>query len=429
VKHRICVAAGLGFGCLLALPGRARAEVTLVKPADNWEVYTSGRVSAFAELVEGKGHPEATNPQHPVTQEGIPFTDIADSSNGMRNNAGHIAAFRVRNGFLGNILSVGVRNQLTPSTTVTGQISIWSTIESAQERTYLPNLPDVREGYLKVEGPGGTLLAGRALSLFGRGATEIDFLYGHGFGVGAPQGFSNQGPSAGHIGFGVLANIFAAGVAYATPSFNGLQLTVGYYDPAELVGVTFSRTKLGRPEAEATYDAKFGQHNKVHVFVDGAFQKLYDTSGTNQSKSVYGAQAGARLELGVFHLGVAAFSGKGVGVNYFLNQSDSINNQTSFNMRPFDGGYVQTQVALQKFDFNVGAGVTRAHQMTEDLDTNLNPGQPDYLKSQRGISAVVVYHFASYLHGALDYFRADTTWWGGETQGVNSFNAGMTANW
>jgi len=67
--------------------------------------------------------------------------------------------------------------------------------------------------------------------------------------------------------------------------------------------------------------------------------------------------------------------------------------------------------------------------MTDDLDVALNPGQLDYLKSQMGISLVAVCHFTNYLHGALDYFRADTNWWGGEHQGVNSFNAGMTATW
>jgi hypothetical protein len=426
VKKRIWLAAGFGFGCLVALPGLAEAEVTLAKPADNWEIYTSGRIGAFAELIEGHGVPLGST-SHPTTQEGIAFD--ADSSDGTSNKAGHGVGYRVRSGFLGNILSFGVRNQLTERTTVTGQISLWSTIESQGQRTYQKNLPDAREGYVKIDGPGGTLVAGRTLSLFGRGATEIDFLYGHGFGVGAPQGFSDQGPSAGHIGFGVLANVFAAGVAYATPSVGGLKLTVGYYDPAQLVGTRYLRTKLGRPEAEATFDAKFGQNNKVHVFLDGAFQKLYDTNGTNNTKNVYGVQAGARLEIGPFHVGVAGFSGKGLGVNYFLSQSDSINNHDTLNMRPFDGGYLQTQLVVQKFDFNVGAGITRAHQMPEDLDLALSATQAEYLKSQRGVSAVVVYHFSSYLHGAFDYFRADTDWWFGSHQGVNSFNLGVTATW
>jgi hypothetical protein len=91
----------------------------------------------------------------------------------------------------------------------------------------------------------------------------------------------------------LLANVFVAGVAYATPALDGLQLTVGYYDPAVLVGQIYSRTKLGRPEAEATYDASLGGTNKLHVFVDGAFQKLYDTNGTARRSARRGAACAA----------------------------------------------------------------------------------------------------------------------------------------
>jgi hypothetical protein len=415
----------LGTFALCSLPSLARAEVTLVKLPDNWEVYVAGRMSAFAQVIEGYGVPQPIDPNHALAQEGIPFD--ADSSDGTSNKSGHGLAYRVRSGFVPNVFSLGIRRQITPDTMVSGKISIWSTIESQGQRTYQKNLPDVREGYVKVESRYGSLLAGRALSLFGRGATEIDFLYGHGYGVGAPQGFNDQGPTAGHIGFGVLANIFAAGVVYSTPTFAGLQLSAGYYDPAVLVGQRYARAKLGRPEARATYDVAFAGNARLHAYVEGAFQKLYDTNGTNDSKNVYGAQAGVRGELGAFRLGVAAFTGTGLGVNYFLSQTDSINNQASNKMRPFDGGYVQAQVSVRSFDFNLGCGITRAHQMTEDLDLALSPSQTNYLKSQRGISAVVVWHFTSYLHGAFDYFRADTHWWGGEHQGVNSFNVGLTA--
>jgi hypothetical protein len=434
VKRKFWVLAAVSFGSLFALSGHAQAQTTIIKPADGWEVYTTGRVGAFVEVLDGQGFPAAT-PGHTLTNEGV--TAASDPANGVANQ-GHLFSSRVRSGFLGNILSLGVRRQMTESTTVTGQVSIWATAESDQQRTYEKEQADVREGYLKVQGPGGSLLVGRALSLFGRGATEIDFLYGHGFAVGAPSGFDTSGPSGGHIGYGVMANIFAAGVAYATPSLYGLQLSVGYYDPATIVGQIYQRTKSGRPEAEATFDANLGDVGKVHVFTDGAYQKLYDgTNGTTQSDSAYGAAAGARLELGPFHLGVAAYTGKGLGVAFFLNQDESITNQATAHFRTFDGGYVQTQLQIKKvcglptcggLDFNVGAGITRAHQMTEDLDP-MYPGQPDYLKSQMGISGVVVYHFTDYLHAAFDYFRSDVKWWLGEERVIHSFNAGMTLTW
>ena len=379
------------------------------------------------EVLNGDGVPE-TPPGVTLANEGIAAN--ANPAADGTPNAGHLFASRVRSGFLGNILTL--QGVLKPPDRKhhrerTGLHS-GALPRLTQNAPFHANLPDEREGYLRVEGPAGSLLVGRALSLFSRGATEIDFLYGHGCGVGAPGGFADLGPSGGHIGYGVLANVFAAGVAYATPTFQGLQLTVGYYDPGNLVGFYYGRTKLGRPETEATYDAKLGDIGKVHVFANGAYQKLYATQASD-SVSVYGAGAGARLEVGPFHIGVAAHTGKGLGVTYFLNQSDSIANQQTHDMRTFDGGYLQTQTVVDKFDFNAGIGITRAHQLTADIDPkNADPttGLPkySYLKSQMGISAVVVYHFSSYLHGALDYFRSDVKWWLGQEQVIHSFNAG-----
>lgn len=431
-KHLLlALAAGIALGPLFLGSSPAHAEVTIAKPADGWEVYTSGRVGAFAELVDGDSAP-ISNPTagHTVTAEGI----VVQSEPGANGpNTGHATASRVRSGFLGNILTLGVRRELSETTTVSGQISIWAAAETEGERTYLRNQADMREGFLKLEGPAGTLKVGRQLSLFSRGATEIDFLYGHQYGVGAPVGFNEIGPSGGHIGYGVLAAVFAAGIVYTTPSFAGLQVNAGYFDPGTLIGQHWGRTKAGRLESELTYDAKFGNSGKVHVFANGAFQKLYAGQEAT-STSVYGAGAGARLEVGPFHIGVAGHSGKGLGLAYFLSFSDSLLNGNSYELRTFDGAYVQTQLALSKFDFNLGWGVTRLHQLSADIDPKYfgagatGPGT-SYLKSQMGISAVVVYHLSPNLHAAVDYFRSDQKWWLGESQVLNSYNAGMSLTW
>lgn len=429
MQKRVQLVALSFFTFALSLSVRARAETTIVSPAEGWEIYTSGRVGAFVEVLEGDGVPE-TPSGVTLANEGV--TVMADPGADGTPNAGHVLASRVRSGFLGNIVTLGLRRKLPANMTLSAQISIWGTAETDSQRTFLKNLTDEREGYLQIEGPAGRLLVGRALSLFSRGATEIDFLYGHGYAVGAPNGFSDYGPSAGHIGYGVLASVFAAGVQYTTPSFYGLALAAGYYDPGNIVGQYFGRTKFGRPEAEATFDTRLGSLGKLHLFVNGAYQALYATQ-KRDSTSVYGVGAGARVELGPFHLGVAAHTGKGLGVYYFLNQTDSIVNHQSFELRSFDGAYLQTQTVVGKFDFNAGIGITRAHQLTADVDPKYfnAEGYPSYsyLKSQFGISGVVVYHFTDNLHGALDYFRSDVRWWLGQHQVLNSFNAGMTVTW
>jgi len=429
-KHLI-LAASIAIGPLCLAPAPAHAETTITKPAEGWEVYTSGHVGAFVEVLNGDSAPITSMAAgHTVTTEGI----VVQSDPGANGpNSGHASASRVRSGFLGNILTLGVRRQLTPETTVSGQISLWAAAEAINERTYLLNNTDMREGFLKLEGPAGALKVGRQLSLFGRGGTEIDFLYGHRYGVGAPVGFNDQGPSGGHIGYGVLGAVFAAGVVYSTPSFAGLQVNAGYFDPGSLVGQHWGRTKAGRFESEITYDANFGNSGKVHVFANGAFQKLYAVQAAD-AVSVYGASAGARVEVGPFHIGVAGHSGKGLGLAYFLNFSDSLLNANSYELRDVDGAYVQAQLALTKFDFNLGWGVTRMHQLTADIDPKyFAPGATapgvSYLKSQMGISAVAVYHLSPNVHAAFDYFRSDQKWWLGESQVLHSFNTGMVLDW
>jgi len=443
VKTRHSLSVTLGLVLLASAARTAHAEEILSNPGSGWEGYTSGRIGGFVQVLQGDGRPQtyARNadgievPVHPVSDGGVQAQSDPELNAQGEPRVGPLLASRVRSGFLGNILTLGVRRKVAQYL-ITGQISIWGTTETDQRRTFYKNLPDEREGYIKAEGPGGSLLVGRALSLFSRGATEIDYLYGHGYGVGNPSGFEFSGPSGGHIGYGVLAPVFVAGVQYATPKLAGLQLSVGYFDPATLVGLYWERTKFGRAESELTYDASFGGTSKLHVFANGAYQELYARDSPRHA-SVYGGGAGARLELGPFHLGVAGHYGKGLGLYYFLNGSDSILAQgRGDELRKFDGAYVQSQLVVNNFDFNVGWGITRVHQVTADVDpsnydTSFTPAvlKSSPVKSQMGLSGVIVYHFTPGLHAALDYFRSDTSWWAGEKEAVNSFSAGMTLTW
>ena len=443
--HRI---AALSLLSVLALAGRARADVSLAN-GDGWEVYTSGRLGVFVEALKGGALPQAYAlydtdndpstpsvylPIHPVGNGGIGVQSDPVLGPDGSYRQGPVFASRVRSGFLGNILGVGMRRRLTERTTLSGFVSIWGTTETDSRRTWFKNVPDMREAYTRVEGPAGTVTAGRALSLFSRGAVEIDFLYGHGFGVGNPAGFDEYGPSAGHIGYGVLAPVFVGGVTYATPRLHGLQLTVGYFDPASFVGLYWTRTKFGRPEAEATFDSPLGQIGKLHLFANGAFQKVYATD-VPRDTSVYGAGGGGRLELGRFHLGVAGHYGQGLGIGYALDGSDAVLSQfTTQQLRKFSGLYAQAQVVLGSFDVNGGWGVTRVEPLGADTDpmyfdmTTMQP-QRSFLKQQMGISGVVVYHVTSNLHLAFDYFNSNVKWQQGETQTVHSFNVGSTLTW
>jgi hypothetical protein len=345
---------------------------------------------------------------------------------------GKIEGSRVDSGFVPNIFGFGMRRNVTPWTTVTAYFAVWHAIQTEARRKFYENFPDVREGYIKLEGLWGSLLVGRALTLFSRGATEIDFLYGHGFGVGSPANYDSRGPSAGHVGFGVLANGFASGIAYATPMVAGLQLTVGYYDPVTADGVFWERTKLGQPEAELTFDRGLGARGKVHLFANGGFQKLYEVNGTRDT-SAYGVGYGGRVEFGIFRLGLAGHWGKGVGLNYafqFNNTAvDTVHPAHEF--RVFDGLYAQGQVRLRKVDFSAGGGITQVHELVADVTPDPTTGRlpVSVLKQQVGLSAGVFYHFTDYLHFGIDYFLADVKWWQGERQTLQALHSGLTVTW
>jgi hypothetical protein len=444
----------LTVACCVLLPRVASAEIPLAD-VDGWTVFTEGRVGAFASYVNGEGFPigsaDVNGNLVDLRGGGLSTFDASPEREGSTDQ-GTIESLRVRSGFVGNVLGLGVRRDLGATGRATSFISIWAYIESEQRRKYRPVPADVREGYIKIEDTWGSFLAGRSLTLYSRGATEIDFLYGHGYGLGHPGSVDVNGPSAGHIGFGLLANGFAAGLVYATPRLEGLQLTVGLYDPSMLVG-SWERTKWARPEGELTFEEPFGEAGelgKLVLFGNGAWQKVYLASSTKDA-TAWGVGYGGRLEVGPVHLGVAGHYGRGLGLNYALESSDATvaSLQQDYDLRISDGYYAQLQVVLGKIDLAAGAGVTRVHLLrgdvidyrdddgdasTPEFNDDPNPATPDpfqysVIKQQLGLSAGVVYHHTDWLHFDVDYFRAQFTWYQGESQNVNVLNAGVTMTW
>jgi hypothetical protein len=405
--------------CLLSRS--ARAEVELVEK-NGWSVFSDGRFNGFLSYAFGDAYPRGPADQSYslVDGGGLDTTNQADQNN-------KFSSMRIRSGFMGNVLGFGVKRDIGDGTTLKGYFGIWSTIETNRTR-FLPINADVREGYLKLEGSWGNLLVGRALGLFSRGSVEIDYLYGHGYGLGYPCVTSDPGPTCGHIGFGVLFPFFAAGMVYSTPKLAGFTLTAGLYDPVVLAG-KWERTPYPRPEAELAYDASLGDVGKLHGFVTALWQKL-GRRDSSVSTDVKGIAGGGRIELGPFRLGVAAFTGPGLGFSYAIQNSQA-NYRTSTDpaqdgqLRTFDGLYVQSGLALGKVDLAAGWGRARDHL----LDIEVNDPLFSVPKEQRGISAGVFYHVNDYLTWGLDYFRADFSWYRGETQGVNFINTGLTATW
>jgi Gram-negative porin len=426
-----------GLICAFALSSvflatSARAERTLVKQ-DDWEVFTDGRVAAFLGYLQGQGYPQPAfdangNQTHDIAGGGLnAAAERTQTGNNGQQTQGTINRWRVRTGFIGSIVALGVRTKIDDTNKVTGYTQFWSYVESQQQRKGTPNPTDVRQAYLKLEGNWGSFLAGRSRTLFSRGATDIDVMYAHRYGVGFPgSSVDSNGPTQGQIGFGVLGSGFASGLVYATPTLAGLQLSVGVFDPVALQGA-WERTGLPRGEGELTFEREFGKTAKVVLFANGAYQKLYRRDSSD-STAAAGVGYGGRLEVGPVHLGLAGHYGKGLGLNYALEPSDATLD-TFGQLRKFDGYYGQAQIVAGPVDFFGGAGITRVFLGPNDgPDANGNIAH-SVVKSQLGINGGVVYHWRPFLHLDLDYFRAQFAWFLGEKQAVNAYNAGITFTW
>ncbi len=412
----------------LLVARQALAERVLLHD-EQWELFTNGRVGGFLSYMRGDGFPVITATQTPFGGgiDANTADQIADPS--MPLVQGRLESMRVRSGFLGNILAVGVRHRYTEWTTLTAYLEMWSEIESESQRKYLPMPIDVRQGFFQADGPWGTLTIGRQLTLYSRGAAQIDFLYGHQYGLGYPGSIDSNGPAAGHVGTGVIGPGFAAGMVYATPSSHGFQLNIGVFDPVQLQGA-WPRTKWARPEGELTYDRDLGTRGKLHLFTNGIYQRVYQAGQLDSVyATVYGVGYGARIEVGPFHLGLAGHYGQGLGLYYALETTEAAYDE-QHRLRKSDGYYAQAQYSPGRFDVNAGVGISRVLLLPTDGVPDPGTGRRNsIIDYQLGISGVFVYHFSRTLHGDIEYFRAQYHWYLGAHQNVNFINTGVTMVW
>jgi hypothetical protein len=444
----------------------ARADITIWKSADpadrGWEVFTNGRVSTFFSWTRGDALPQGSTYDQgrvpyqklhdvkldPCCGVALPHPDTETITVNYPDGtvspvqSSRLDTIRIRSGMQGNVLGIGVRRSISAETKVVGYLSIVSIVDSRDQRKFFPLNPNAREGYVRVDAPWGTVVAGRTATLFDRGAYESDVLTLHGYGVGfAADPISNQQlPTYGQIGLGILPMDYAAGFIYATPALVGVRLHVGVFDPASFLGgaAKFKRTREPRPEFELTADEAAGGV-RLHLYFNGAAQTIY-RSGEDDSvtQRPQGVGYGARLEAGPVRFAAGGHRGTGIGFTYFGNSDSSVMNDQS-ELRQADGYYAMGQLALGRFELDGGVGISRAGVLDQDKQPssmnmpNPGTGAPDpqfsWITSQTGISAALVYHPTDWLHVDFDVLYATFKWNLGEQQKVTFFNAGMTLTW
>lgn len=416
--------------------GQARAE-TQIAEKNGFKFFLDGRINAFASMGFGDAYPEPPL----VDSDGPAGPNLPASTYSIANGSGYVTnqtsedgkyfGVRMRSGFVGNVFGFGFDKQMNDTTKLRGYIAVWSTIETQSRWKYVPVYADVREGYVKIEGTWGSLLAGRTLGLFGLGSTQQDGKYLHGYGLGHPcesAGLDEAGPACGQIGHGVMFPGFSPGFVYTTPRFAGLALAAGVYDPA-IFGGAAERTPLPRPEGELSFDQPIGDDGNFHAFVSAVWQRL-GANGSPSSDDVkaYGVSGGASIEVGPFRAAASAFRGPGLGFGIALDGSPAavrVDSEKHIDLHTFDGYFGVLGLNFGAAELGVGAGMSRLHLL--EIEKNVtNSSLP---KTQFGVSLAGYYHFTDYLVGGLDLFRAQYDWYLGDKQVVNFANLGLTVHW
>jgi hypothetical protein len=431
-------ALGLALATHLIGSRSAIAEIPLAQ-YDGWRFSTDGRVNAFLSVAEGTGLP-ANEPDNP----GAGTPDYADSNNNLH-------AVRIRNGFLMSVLGFTGQKEISPNFKVTTRISLWMDITGSRTKNN-PAEIDPRELYLKLEGPWGSFLGGSEIALFGRGATLMDARIAHDYGLGYPCGVEYaSGGGCGMVAFGEPFPGYEPGFVYATPSLGGLQISLGAYDPATIANAQLNRAPLPRFEGEVKFELK----DMVRIFASGFWQVLEGTvpdtsTGTlverNLHTNAWGVQGGAMVSLGPVMLGGAAYEGAGFSPITYVDESVVAADSTGV-LRDSQGAFGLGAILINAFHVKIagGAGVWHLDKNKNDggIMNSGNPTNPQLIKENLG-ETVGLYQTTGPVHFALEYFRAQSTWYDygvastsdptmilavTPKQVVNFINAGMTVVW
>ncbi|HVY26027.1 MAG TPA: porin [Polyangiaceae bacterium] len=409
---------------VLATPQTARAELPSPEPltlgkVKGWEVSLDGRLNTFVSFSHGTPQPSG----YPLWQG---FDDKPASD-------GKITATRLRSGFVSNVLGWSLKKEVNKDYTLSGRFSIWGNVSQKRDKTLAPDV-DLREVYLKVDGPWGGVLMGRNLGLFGRGGINLDYDIEHGYGLGSPCMIVNREPSqgpigaCGHVGFGILFPAFNAQITYNTPEFGGFQMSLGVFDPATVQERNYMRTPLPRFEGEVSFKVP----KYFHAEVSGSWQRIGHAEQLQLNVDSYGVAAAAGANLGPVQLGVAGFTGQGLGI-WVAMENYPVFSDDKFILRKQKGFLGMAAVNFGQTKIAAGVGETLVSKTGNDP-----PGaftQLNFPAKQLGISAGIYQGVLENLVLGLDFFRADVTWNLGvdnmgttytPKQTVNFLNAGAT---
>ena len=333
-------------GALLVAASAANAGIII--PAGEWTIDINGNVNAFATAANYDDSNATTTIVGGLT--GIK-SGTDDSSVGI--NTGLLPSWL---GFTGTTR----QNDLDVSWTISFQPNVSENAAAGDDVT-----PKNRQAFLTFgDKSWGSFKLGKDLGLFAGDAILNDMTL---LGVGAGGGTSGGKTSLGGIGYGYIYPAWHGQVTYTTPNMNGLQASIGLFNPSQVsndgTGATGFQDQFGL-QAKASYAFNAGAATGK-VWVSGASYNVTDTVDYDVSA----IDVGVNVNFNNFGLTGYYYNGDGAGTTFLGAQGVA----DSGDERDSDGGYLQaTYVIPTGTKLGVAYGVSRLDATAIDATTLLD---------------------------------------------------------
>ena len=367
--HRLGAVVALGVG--VALSSGASAEV-LLSSQSGWDLSVDGSVNNF--LVHQTSGAKELN-------------------TGGEDRATTSSTTRVRNGLLPAVLGINIKAPTVKGLNMIARFGFYPhTNNDNGFKDQFGGQIDFREVFFKVDGKFGSVLVGKTLSLF-LGKNILNDMTLLGVGAGAA---GDGTTTLGRIGYGYVYPNFNSAIRYTTPDFNGLNMTLGVYDPAKFgaatsTGVTYNRVSIPRLEGEVSF-AKTVATRKGDVSVNTWLNGVWQRGKTNESNvkdeiNVWGVGGGVVAGWKGISMEVTGYYGRGLGTilqfptTAVLNLTSTAMSDTGALRKNF--GYI----AEMTYDFGQGTGMGISYGGSFGTGTEGNP-----FKDRNVLTDAMVWH-------------------------------------
>ncbi len=376
-------------GALAIAPAAARAvEVK----AGAWDLSLSGNVNAFGTYqVCGDNNPEIG---------GVPLA--CSKAKGAPNQ------FSIESGLLPSALIFGAKTRAHDLDT-SATVGLYPGLHVSDTRTGAGSTEfsvDVRQLFLTFgDKRWGTVKLGKDLGLFGGDAILSDMLL---LGVGAgAHGTLNHNVTIGHIGSGYIYADWIPQLAYSTPSFSGLQLTVAVVEGFGKKGFVLESPDLGNdmPGFQGRLSYDFAGAATGRVWVGGMYQRAKLNTAPNPTLDSVAGEAGLKVD--VSGLGALAYGyiGDGVGTTLLgLDATPGTVTGDSLDRRKSYGFFGQLTYKIPNTGLKPGISYGKSI-----LDLAHGEVNPTFLRSNAVATAALFYALTDNLTLTAEYDHVRST--------------------